>query len=187
MTYLEMKKKILSLIEEADDIEKGITNDEDIKNKLPYVINQIQNELSRIKKIPAYAEIEVSQDDELTFLDLKKETKDEIYQLDGIRGAKCELKAQGTVIKCLEAGTLEVEYFKYPITINEETLDEYVFELSNDVLEIMPYGVAADLLKNDTSNAYGNIYAQRYEQMKQQLDPRYNLGLMEVEGGIDVF
>ncbi len=186
MTYLEMKRKIMSLIEEIDDIEKGTTNDLDIKTKLPYVINQIQNELSRMKKIPAYVEIEVLDTDELRFSDLKKETKDEIYQLDYIRGAKHELKAQGTVIKCLETGTLEIEYFKYPQVIDENTPDDYVFSLSNDVLEIMPYGVAADLLKNDTSNAYGNIYANRYEQMKRELDPRYSVGLMEVEGGVDV-
>ena len=186
MTLLEMKKKILSLIEEIDDVEKGTTSDLDIKTKLPYVINQIQNELSRIKKIPAYVEIEVLDTDELRFSDLKKETKDDIYQLDYIRGAKHELKAQGTVIKCLETGTLEIEYFKYPQMIDENTPEDYVFALSTDVLEIMPYGVAADLLKNDTSNAYGNIYTNRYEQMKQQLDPRYSVGLMEVEGGVDV-
>ena len=186
MTLLEMKKKILSLIEEIDDKEKATTKDPDIDSKMPYVINQIQNELSRIKKIAAYVEIEVLENDELRFSDLKKETKDDIYQLDYIRGAKHELKAQGTVIKCYETGTLEIEYFKYPQVIDASTPDDYVFALSNDVLEIMPYGVAGDLLKNDTSNAYGNIYANRYEQMKRELDPRYSVGLMEVEGGVDV-
>ena len=55
--------------------------------------------------------------------------------------------------------------------------------LSDDVLEIMPYGVAGDLLKSDVSNAYGNIYSQRYEQMKQQLDTRYNMGFIEIGEG----
>jgi cell division initiation protein len=59
--------------------------------------------------------------------------------------------------------------------------DTFEFELSSDVLEVLPYGVAADLLKSDVSNAYGNIYAQRYEQMKQQLDIRYNTGSIELE------
>lgn len=186
MTLLEMKRKILSLIEEIDDKGKATTKDPDIDSKMPFVINQIQYELSRIKKIPAYVEIEVIENDELRFSDLKKETKDDIYQLDYIRGAKHELKAQGTVIKCLENGILEIEYFKYPQVIDENTVEDYVFALSNDVLEIMPYGVAADLLKSDPSNTYGNIYANRYEQMKQQLDPRYSVGLMEVEGGVDV-
>ena len=48
----------------------------------------------------------------------------------------------------------------------------------------MPYGVASDLLKSDVSNAYGNIYGQRYEQMKQQIDIRYNTGSIEIEDGV---
>ena len=185
MTLLEMKKKILSLIEEIDVTQATtLTNDPDIESKLHYVINQVQNELSRIKKIPAYKEIEVTEGDMLEFGDIDNEY--EVYQLDAIRGIKYDLKAQGTIIKALEDGILEVEYFRYPTEINEKTSTSYEFDLSNDVLEIMPYGVASDLLKSDVSNAYGNVYANRYEQMKQQLDPRYNVGLMEVEGGVDV-
>ena len=50
----------------------------------------------------------------------------------------------------------------------------------------MPYGVAADLLKSDVSNNYGQIYAQRYETMVQRLDPRYNTGSVYIEGGFEV-
>ena len=46
---------------------------------------------------------------------------------------------------------------------------------------MMPYGVAADLLKSDISNNYGKIYAERYETMKQQLDPRHSLGTIYIE------
>ena len=50
----------------------------------------------------------------------------------------------------------------------------------------MPYGVAGDLLKSDVSNQYGQIYSQRYAELKSQLDPRYSLGSIYIEGGIDV-
>ena len=81
---------------------------------------------------------------------------------------------------------MEVEYFKYPIAITDTTKDdEYTFELSDDALEIMPYGVAADLLKSDVSSNYGAIYSQRYETMLQRLDPRYNMGSIYIEGGIE--
>jgi hypothetical protein len=50
----------------------------------------------------------------------------------------------------------------------------------------MPYGVAADLLKSDVSTEYGTIYATRYESMKQQLDPRYQLATVYVEGGVSI-
>ena len=183
MTLGDIKKKTLSLIEEIDNSETSLTKDPDIAAKLNYVINQVQNELSRVKKIPDYTELEVNEGDLIRFDDITSDYQ--IYQLDIARGIKYEYKAQGTIIKCLEAGTLEVEYFRYPEEINDLTKDNFEFELSNDVLEIMPYGVAADLLKSDVSNAYGNVYAQRYENMKNQLDIRYNTGAIEFEGDMN--
>lgn len=182
MTLEEMKKKVLSLIEEIEISEPSFTKDPDIEAKLPYVINQIQYELSRVKKIPDYIELEVKENDLIRFKDIT--TKYEIYQLDIVKGIEYEYKAQGTIIKALEDGKAEVEYFRYPTRIDEKTENTFEFELSSDVLEVMPYGVAADLLKSDVSNAYGNVYAQRYHQMKQELDIRYNTGSIEFEGGI---
>ena len=186
MTLEEMTRKILTLIEESDETETSTTNDPDIEAKLNYVINQIQFELSRVKKIPDYIEIEVNENELIRFSDIKEETTHEVYQLDIVKGVKNEYKAQGTIIKALEDGIAEIEYFRYPTRINADTDDAFEFELSDDVLECMPYGVAADLLKSDVSNAYGNIYAQRYEQMKQQLDIRYNTGSIEFAEGVDI-
>ena len=183
MTLTEMKKKILKLIEEYDKSNNtDYTNDPDIATKINDVINQVMFELSRIKKIPDYIEKEVTKDELIRFTDIT--TEYEIYQLDIVKGSKYEYKAQGTIIKCLEDGKLEIEYFRYPERITDNNANSYEFELSNDVLEIMPYGVAGDVLKSDVSNAYGNVYAQRYEQMKQQLDIRYNTGSIEIGEGI---
>lgn len=184
MTLKDMKKKTLSLIEEIVDNPDSttitsLTNDPDIEAKLNYVINQIQFELSRIKKLPKYIEFDVEEGDLIGFFDITSETGDEVYQINIVRGIDYDFKADGTIIKCLEDGTLELDYYKYPTRIEKNTLDTYEFELSDDVLEIMPYGVAADLLKSDVSNAYGNVYATRYERMKQELDVRYNTGCIE--------
>ena len=48
----------------------------------------------------------------------------------------------------------------------------------------LPYGAAADLLKNDATAQYGKIYADRYERMLQRLDPRYGIGGITFEGGV---
>lgn len=185
MKLLEMKKKVTRLIEEASTDTNKITDDPDIELKLNDVINQIMFELARMKKIPAYIEMGVEENEVITLADL--ETEHKVYQIDMVRGIEHELKAEGTIIKALESGIAEIEYFIYPTRINDDTDDnEYEFELSEDALEIMPYGVAADLLKSDVSNAYGNVYAQRYQQMKQELDPRYNMGSIYIEGGIEV-
>lgn len=181
MTLLEMKKKVLRLIEEINPQSEVLTNDPDIRLKINDVINQIMFELIRIKKIPAYATLEVEENEEI---ELNKELKN-FFQLDNIKDIKCEIF--GNIIIPKETGIARVFYYKYPKRISSETLDtEYKFESSDDVLEIMPYGVAADLLKSDVSSNYGQIYAKRYEELKQGLDPRYTLGTFTIEDGIDI-
>lgn len=186
MTLREMKEDVLGLIEELNPESEMLTDDPDISTKIHYVINHIMFELSRIKKLPGYVEIPVKKGETIDFARIEKAGKYEVYQIAIIKGVACEPKAQGTVYKVSEDGTAEVEYFKYPERITKNTKDSYEFELSTDVLEIMPYGVAGDLLKSDISTNYGAVYSQRYEAMKQMLDPRYGLPSICVEGGIAI-
>lgn len=185
MTLLEMKKKVLALIEEVNPESEVLTDDPDIAAKLNEVINQIMYELARFKKIPKYVEMEVTEGDLVDFAAIEKECGYEVYQLGIIGGLNHAFKANGTVIKFLESGTAEIDCFVYPERIAEKTKDKaYEFELSADVLEIMPYGVAADLLKSDVSSEYGKIYAERYEEMKSRLDSRYNMTSVYIDGGV---
>jgi hypothetical protein len=187
MTLAEMKKKVLSLIEELNPLSEFLTDDPDIQAKINDVINQILFELARFKKIPKYAEIPVKEGDILEFEDIEKACGYEIYQIDIISGVRYLPKANGTVLKFLETGTAEVSCFVYPERITEKTKDKgYEFELSADVLEIMPFGVAGDLLKSDVSTNYGSVYASRYNEMLQRLDHRYHLPTIYMDGGLDV-
>lgn len=187
MTLLEMKKKVLALIEELNPDNEYLTDDPDIQAKLNEVINQIMFELARIKKIPKYVELEVSKGDRIEFANIEEECGYEIYQLGTVSGVLYASKANGTVLKFLESGTAEIDCYVYPERITEKTKDKaYEFELTSDVLEIMPYGVAADLLKSDVSAEYGSVYGTRYEAMKQMLDPRYQMTTVSVVGGVDI-
>lgn len=179
MTLEEMKTKVYSLIEEYSENEDNLTEDTDLATKMNSVINQIQNELSRFKKITAYKTMNVVENQEITLssIDLN------IYQLNIIKNVDYDL--YGDTVHFNEEGTAKIYYYKYPKQITNDTDDNYKFELSTDVLEIMPYGVAGDLLKSDVSSNYGKIYSDRYMQMIQQLDPRYSLGSIYIEGGID--
>lgn len=178
MTLKEMKQKTLRLIEEINEGNSYLTDDPDISAKINDVINQIQNELSRLKKIPAKTVYEVT--------DYKTYTmSDDMYQVFKITGSPTfDIIGKDIIFPEDFEGEVTIYYYKYPERITDTTIDSYEFELSDDALEIMPYGVAADLLKSDVSNAYGNVYAQRYEQMKQQLDSRYNMGFIEIGEGI---
>lgn len=185
MTLEELKKKVLALIEELNPNSQWLTDDPDIQAKLNYVINQVMFELVRFKKIPKYVEIDVAAGDVITFEDIEKVSGYVVYQLGTVCGVKYVPKADGTVLKIMESGTAEINCYVEPERITEKTKDKaYEFELSNDVLEIMPYGVAADLLKSDISADYGRIYADRYREMKAELDPRYQMNSIYIEGGV---
>ena len=181
-----MKKKVLGLIEELNPDQALLTDDPDIATKINDVTNQIMFELARMKKIPKYVEIAVNAGDKIEFADIEKACGYEVYQINLVGGVNYAPKASGTVFKMLESGTAEIDCFVYPEKITEKTKDTYEFELSADVLEIMPYGIAADLLKSDVSAEYGNVYATRYESMKQLLDPRYQMTSVYIEGGVKI-
>jgi hypothetical protein len=187
MTLLELKKKVLAMIEELNPDSELLTDDPDISAKINEVINQIMFELARLKKIPKYVEMAVQSGQLLQFADIESECGYEIYQLGTVGGVRYLPRANGTVLKILESGTAEIDCYVYPERITEKTKDKaYEFELSADCMEIMPYGVAADLLKSDVSAEYGNVYATRYESLKQMLDPRYQHTTIYIEGGYDV-
>ncbi len=178
MTLKEMKKQTLRLIEEINPNSEFLTDDPDLATKINDVINQIQNELARIKKIPAKDEMDVIDGDEVDFSEIDKR----MYQINIVRGV--ENVIVGDTIIFNGTGTAKIYYYKYPKQIDDTTSEEeYKFELSQDLLEIMPYGVAGDLLKSDISANYGQVYSSRYEQLKQQFDPRYHTGSIYIDTG----
>lgn len=184
MKLSEMKKKVLALIEELNPNSEYLTDDPDIATKIEDVITQIMFEMARFKKLPDYVEMKVKKGDLIRFEDITDESDYEVYQVSIIHGVEHEVKAQGTVFKMLEDGTAEIEYFRYPTRITDKNREKYTFDLTDDVLEIMPYGIAGDLLKSDISTDYGRIYSERYEAMKQLLDPRYNMPSITFKGGV---
>ena len=186
MTLAEMRKKVLSLIEEYNEDSENFTDDPDIAAKFISVTNQVMYELARMKKIPKYVEMAVEKGDTLTFEDIGNEIGYDVYQINMIGGVNHQFKANGTMVKILESGTAEVDVFVYPERITDKTSDKYEFELSADALEIMPYGIAGDLLKSDVSTDYGNIYSKRYETMLSRLDSRYNTASIYIDGGVSI-
>lgn len=185
MTLEEMKQKVYALIEEYSEDAEDLTEDEDLALKMNSVINSVMHEVARMKKIPAkttmeitFAEGEEEYEIEMTDID------SDIYQVDVIKGVDSIVIGKTVVFH--EEGTAKIYYFKYPVAITEDTDDSYVFELDTDALECMIYGVAGDLLKADISQANGNIYMQRYEQLLARLDSRNGLGGIYIDGAIDV-
>lgn len=180
MKLSDVKKQILALIEELNPNSEYLTDDPDIQAKIDYVIDQIQTELARLKKIPKNVEINVDLDTKN-----KYNVKDlGVYQINVIRGLKHEIIEDTVIFE--ENGTADVYGYQLPLLISEfvpeSENDEYEFVLDKDCMEILPYGVAGDLLKSDISANYGKVYADRYENMIQRLDPRYSTGSIYIGG-----
>jgi len=185
MTLEEMKQKVYALIEEYNEDAEELTEDEDLIAKMNTTVNSVMFEVSRMKKIPATKTITVEFEEGETEKEMKlTDIDDSIYQLDLIRGLNSTVFGDTIIFE--EEGTARVFYYKYPVAITEDTDDSYVFELDSDALECMIYGIAADLLKSDVSQNYGNVYAQRYEQLLQRLDSRKALGGIYLDGGINI-
>ena len=197
MTLKEQKYKILSLIEELNPESEYLTEDPDISSKINSVINQIQLELIRIKKIPTKYEYDTKLGKTLLLSDIP-----DMYQLNKLSTTKYDIKGDLEIVFDEDVEEIvTIYYYKYPelidVIINpieEETIEEaskridetYEFELTEDLLEVMPYGVAADLLKNDMISNYGKYYYERYNEMKQMLDPRFTPGMIVAEGGLNI-
>ena len=187
MTLKDFIKKVYGLIEELNPDSEQLTDDPDIAAKTYSVINQVMFEMARFKKIPRYVEMPVTKGQTVQMVDISAACGREVYQLSTVTGTNYSARANGTILKVWDDGILEIDCFVYPVRITEETrAEEYIFDLSDDALEIMPYGVAADLLKSDVSAGYGRVYAERYEMMLQRLDSRYNMGSIRMEGGYDL-
>lgn len=185
MTLLELKKKVLRMIEEESTNPEELTDDPDIEAKIDDVTNQVMFELARMKKIATRSVVEITEEN----MDFDLGTLEEFYQLDNMRfvdkeGEPAEAFIFGETVEFSTEGKATFYYFKLPKRITDETVDtEYEFELSDDALEILPYGVAADLLKSDVSANYGQIYAERYETMLGRLDPRTSMGSVFIQKG----
>lgn len=197
MYLKEMKIKTFSLIEEYYPDKKGLADDEDVLHKINGVINQIQMDLMKYRKIPTNIRISISKSDS-KILNIK-EYIDDCYQLNTIRFDKItsyEMPDDNTLILPDDyEGDFTIYYYKYPKlvkTIFENEVDRnteddsYAFELDEDLLEIMPYGIAADLLKMDMISNYGKYFYERYLEMKNSIDSRRTSGITVITGGIDI-
>lgn len=193
MTLKDMKIKTFSLIEEYYPEVTGLAEDEDVKNKINGVVNQIQEDLMKYRKINATHNKTINSETSKTII-INTEIND-IYQINKIvlePTAEYSMPDENTLILPDDyEGTLKIYYYKHPtlveLTPNSTTYDTtYTFDLDPVLLEIMPYGIAADLLKMDMISNYGKYFYERYLEMKNNIDSRKSAGMIFIDGGVDL-
>ena len=197
MTAKEMKIKTFSLIEEYFPALTGLAEDEDVLYKINGVINSIQMDLMPLRKLNAVKEIEI-EDGDSNIVNLKTAITD-LYQIKSIKfDDVIEYEMPDEITLVLPEGfigTFKVYYYKLPslMTLTFESAEAsaaydstYTFELDQVLLEIMPYGIAADLLKMDMISSYGKYFQEEYMMRKNQVDFRMSSGQIIFEGGLNV-
>ena len=198
MTLKEMKIKTFSLIEEYYPDVPDLAEDEDVINKINGVVNQIIMDLMKYRKLPASKDVEIKEEDS-KILDLSKLLAD-CYQICnfyfGEEVVDYKMPNETTLILPKEyVGTFTIYYYKFPKLAktmfesdDERTAEDtnFIFEQDPDILEITPYGIAADLLKMDMISNYGSYFYQRYTELKQMIDSRKTKGLVIITGGVDI-
>lgn len=185
MTLEEFKIKVYSLIEEYNEDEEDLTEDQDLANKMNSVINQVMNEICRFKKISAYKTMEIKFEEgqsekQIHVTDVDKD----IYQINIIRGIENYIIDKEIIFS--QEGIAKIYYYKYPAQIDQDTEDDYEFELDTDAIECMVYGVAGDLLLPDVASQFGNKYRERYQELLQRLDSRNSMDSVYIDGGVEI-
>ena len=201
MTAKEMKIKTFSLIEEYYPERTELADDQDVIYKINGVINSIMLDLMKYRKIPAKYSYELNEGNTTLALN----SIPDFYQLNTIPDIEYDVVGNYEIVFNVEdvelPKTVNIYYFKYPELmdlefeatstqtkeqVSAEYDDGFEIELELDIQEIMPYGIAADLLKNDMISGYGRYFNERYIELKGLIDSRKTQGMAMVSGGVDL-
>lgn len=196
MTIQDLKQKTFSLIEEYDSEISLFTDDEDLLGKVNGCINMIATELSRYRKKLVINTITITEEDSKTIFLNEIEG---FFQLKEIDLVQENYKLTENILRLKEdyVGSFDLYFYKtpntvplnYPVIIDGISMEKEQYEsitemdLDSILIEIAPYGIAADLLKLDIISNYGQYFYSRYASMLSTIDNRYSGGSVSAEGG----
>ena len=180
MTLNELRKKVYKLIEEYSENSTGYTDDTDYRAKFNTCANIVQNELAKITDKVTREIMEVTEGEEIVL----SEDLERFRLLKKITGVDFDIEDEYVTFK--ETGTATIYYYQRKKQIKEDTDDNFKLDFDDQTLDCMIYGVASEILKNDVSSNYGAYFTSRYNELKQQLDPRSSQGTFKIVGGVNV-
>ncbi len=179
MTLGENKKVTLALIEEYSPTNRNLTDDEDIAIRLNFAYATNYQELSTLKKILKTKTLKEITDDTTGEGYTEYTLPSNMYQLKNIialdennNKVNADYYTVGKkkiFISNSSNYQYVLEYYAYPTLIDQDTDDDFVLELDQDVLMILPYAVASDILKTDPSADYTAFQAD-YRRLLENLD-----------------
>lgn len=182
MTLGENKKITLGLIEEYSKANPKLTEDEDISTRLNFVYATNYQELSEKKRILKTKVLKEISDEVVESGYTEYTLPSSMYQMKNIIALDENNNKVNTDYYTVGKKKIYInndsnyqyilEYYAYPTVIEEDTDDDFVLELDQDVLMILPYMVASDILKTDPSADYTAFeveYRRKLEQLNTSL------------------
>lgn len=179
MTLGENKKITLALIEEYSPNNRDLTDDEDIALRLNFAYATNYQELSTYKKILKTKILKEITDDDNSEGYTEYTLPSNMYQLKNIialdennnkvNADYYKVGKKKIYINNSSNYQYILEYYAYPTVIDEDTDDDFVLELDQDALLILPYMIASDILKTDPSADYTAFEAD-YRRLLENLD-----------------
>ncbi len=182
MTLGENKKITLGLIEEYSKANPKLTEDEDISTRLNFVYATNYQELSEKKRILKTKVLKEISDEAVESGYTEYTLPSSMYQMKNIIALDENNNKVNTDYYTVGKRKIYInndsnyqyilEYYAYPTVIEEDTDDDFVLELDQDVLMILPYMVASDILKTDPSADYTAFeveYRRKLEQLNTSL------------------
>ena len=165
MTLGEGKRKVLMLLDEYSSGGE-IAVDEDLSAKMNDFFDLAQRDVAAWQPIVRRVGVTL---DGTGSLALPKDVSRVIrVRKDGIRVSGYEV-VDGTLVSSAgDTSALSLDYIASPRKITPETEDDYVFEVSEDAANCLPYFVAAQQLIADLVVDYGAFY-NLYLQMRALL------------------
>lgn len=182
MTLGQIKDTVMMLMDQYTP-DSPPTDDEETLAKLNTMIELAQVQLCQIKKreqrcMLLESQGQVDPETGMTTWPLPED----FYQLCRVTKDGEEVWAEiygGQITAKPGQRALVMRYYAYPPTIDADTEDQTQLALDRDILQVLPYAVAADLLKADPSADYA-AFEQKYMGLLANLDPRQSRGRLLV-------
>lgn len=182
MTLGENKKITLGLIEEYSKSNPKLTDDDDISTRLNFVYATNYQDLSEKKRILKTKVLKEISNETIEPGYTEYTLPSNMYQMKNVIALDENNKQANADYYTLGKKKIYInnesnyqyilEYYAYPTVIGEDTEDDFVLELDQDVLMILPYMVASDILKTDPSadyTAFEVVYRRKMEQLNTSL------------------
>lgn len=165
MTLAEGKRKVLMLL---DEFSSGgeIETDEDIDAKMNDFFDMAQRDVAAWQPVVRHVSVTLDGTGCMTL----PEDVSRVIRIcrNGVRAACYEVIDGRLISRAGDTSTLTLDYIAAPSKITPETPDDYVFEVSEEAANCLPYYVAAQQLIADLVLDYSAFY-NLYLQMRSML------------------